>query len=405
MMMPQLDEDYDEEVDEKTQVKRQEVGSFKTQKNNLNENEIAIEALANGIIGKNNNIKGNNTIANSNANGNSNNGNNGIINNKVKNKNGVNKNIQVLNIDTISNTSSNSNTNRKDNKMMKMLPMKTASNKNLNKLNANVINAKKKTAFPLQQQQQHPGQLPQQNFYPPPNQIKYSHTLPNNISNNSNNPLQGGGMLQSDYTYPVMSLSNMKSIPNVTGIPTINTYPPNMYSQNIMLNYINPNPQVVNTQFHQQIQQVQQQQQQQFNNKINLDNIIIGADKRTTLMLRNIPNKYTLTNIVDEIGNAFWGKYDCINLPIDYETKLNLGYAFINFTDPLHIILFYAKFYHKKWSKYKSDKKMDMTYADKQGKKDITFKAENIYFPQEDKKFDFNMLKPLIEIPNVSVYT
>ena len=36
------------------------------------------------------------------------------------------------------------------------------------------------------------------------------------------------------------------------------------------------------------------------NKKINLNNIIIGKDKRTTLMLRNIPNKYTLHNIVDE---------------------------------------------------------------------------------------------------------
>lgn len=140
------------------------------------------------------------------------------------------------------------------------------------------------------------------------------------------------------------------------------------------------------------------------NKRINLDNIIIGKDKRTTLMLRNIPNKYTLHNIVDEIGPSFWGKYDCINLPIDYETKLNLGYAFINFTDPFHIIHFFSKFHLKKWSRYKSEKKMDMTYADKQGKKDITLKAENNYFPQDDKRFDFKKLKPLIEIPYVSYF-
>ena len=106
-------------------------------------------------------------------------------------------------------------------------------------------------------------------------------------------------------------------------------------------------------------------------NKINLDNIIIGTDKRTNL----------------------------INLPIDYETKLNLGYAFINFTDPLHIIHFFSKFHLKKWSRYKSEKKMDMTYADKQGKKDITLKAENNYFAQDDKRFDFKALRPYIEIP------
>jgi hypothetical protein len=90
--------------------------------------------------------------------------------------------------------------------------------------------------------------------------------------------------------------------------------------------------------------------------KINLENIIIGKDKRTTLMLRNIPNKYTLQNLVDEINNNFLGKYDYINLPIDYERKLNLGYAFINFIDPLHLVQFYETYHNKKWQKYRSDK-------------------------------------------------
>lgn len=93
-----------------------------------------------------------------------------------------------------------------------------------------------------------------------------------------------------------------------------------------------------------------------FDYKINLENIIIAKDKRTTIMIRNIPNKYTLANLVDEINATFLGKYDYINLPVDYERKLNLGYAFINFVDPFHIVLFYETFYNKKWTKYRSDK-------------------------------------------------
>lgn len=133
--------------------------------------------------------------------------------------------------------------------------------------------------------------------------------------------------------------------------------------------------------------------------RIIIENIIIGQEKRTTLMLRNIPNKYTLMNVVDEINNSFWGKYDYINLPIDYERKLNLGYAFINFVDPLHIILFYETYHNKRWTKYRSYKKMDMTYADKQGKKDINCKDDQTYFALEDKRFNFNCIKPKIEIP------
>lgn len=98
--------------------------------------------------------------------------------------------------------------------------------------------------------------------------------------------------------------------------------------------------------------------------KINLENIIIGKDKRTTLMLRNIPNKYTLQNLVDEINTSFFGKYDYINLPIDYERKLNLGYAFINFIDPMHIVMFYESYYNKKWSKYRSDKVITIRLID-----------------------------------------
>jgi hypothetical protein len=138
--------------------------------------------------------------------------------------------------------------------------------------------------------------------------------------------------------------------------------------------------------------------------KINLENIIIGKDKRTTLMLRNIPNKYTLQNLVDEINPLFLGKYDYINLPIDYERKLNLGYAFINFNEPLHIVIFYENFYHKKWSRYRSDKKIDLNYAEKQGKKDITCKDENTYFASEDKKINLKKLIIKLELPMVKIF-
>jgi hypothetical protein len=60
--------------------------------------------------------------------------------------------------------------------------------------------------------------------------------------------------------------------------------------------------------------------------KINLENIISGKDKRTTIMLRNIPNKYTLSNLVEEINQVYLGKIDYINLPIDYEVKNYLAY-------------------------------------------------------------------------------
>ena len=165
-----------------------------------------------------------------------------------------------------------------------------------------------------------------------------------------------------------------------------NTVNMNPYMQNKMYNNKNMNNNKIN----------EKEKQKQ---KVDIIEIISGKDRRTTLMLRNIPNKYKLNDLVKEIDKSFWGKYDYINLPIDYERKTNLGYAFINFVEPLHIILFYETYHNKRWLLYKSDKKMDMAYADKQGKKDINCKDEQTYYAQHDTRFHFKSLNPKIQIP------
>lgn len=54
---------------------------------------------------------------------------------------------------------------------------------------------------------------------------------------------------------------------------------------------------------------------------ISLENIIIGKDKRKTIMLRNVPLKYTMENILDEINPLFAGKFDYINMPFNSDVR------------------------------------------------------------------------------------
>jgi len=93
-------------------------------------------------------------------------------------------------------------------------------------------------------------------------------------------------------------------------------------------------------------------------------------------MIRHIPNKYSTTSLLEEINIEFKGKFDFFYLPMDYDNQCNLGYAFVNFVDPLHVLQFYSQYKSRKWKKYKSHKECDLSYAKFQGKTELTCHLE-----------------------------
>lgn len=120
--------------------------------------------------------------------------------------------------------------------------------------------------------------------------------------------------------------------------------------------------------------------------QLDLDKIVSGEDTRTTLMIKNIPNKYTSKMLLAAIDEHNRGTYDFLYLPIDFKNKCNVGYAFINMLSPKHIIPFYQAFNGKKWEKFNSEKVASLAYARIQGKTALVTHFQNSSLMNEDKR-------------------
>jgi hypothetical protein len=128
-----------------------------------------------------------------------------------------------------------------------------------------------------------------------------------------------------------------------------------------------------------------------FNNdpefSLDLDKVASGADVRTTIMIRNIPNKYTQWMLLAEINMHHEGLYDFYYLPIDFKNRCNVGYAFINFMDPKHIIPFFHDFDSQKWKNFNSEKVCTLTYARIQGKASMVARFQNSSLLEKDSEY------------------
>ncbi|CAK8534535.1 unnamed protein product [Lathyrus sativus] len=120
--------------------------------------------------------------------------------------------------------------------------------------------------------------------------------------------------------------------------------------------------------------------------QLDLDKIRRGEDTRTTLMIKNIPNKYTSKMLLAAIDESQKGTYDFLYLPIDFKNKCNVGYAFINMLSPSLIIPFYETFNGKRWEKFNSEKVASLAYARIQGKNALVNHFQNSSLMNEDKR-------------------
>jgi len=117
-----------------------------------------------------------------------------------------------------------------------------------------------------------------------------------------------------------------------------------------------------------------------------ISQVLGGLDTRTTLMIKNIPNKYDQDMLLLAVNRRHQGTYDFFYLPIDFKNRCNVGYAFINFIDPKNIPAFCEEFDNKKWEKFNSEKVCRISYARIQGKLAMIEHFKNSSLMFEDPK-------------------
>ncbi|CAL0329262.1 unnamed protein product [Lupinus luteus] len=127
----------------------------------------------------------------------------------------------------------------------------------------------------------------------------------------------------------------------------------------------------------------------------------------TTVMIKNIPNKYTRDLLVDYLekqcmlenkraedddGSDGIGEdhiilaFDFVYLPIDFKSGLNKGYAFVNFTSHKGAWRFNMRSSNMKWDLFQSHKIREVVAARLQGKEALKRHFESMQFPCESEE-------------------
>ncbi|KAJ5173964.1 Meiosis protein MEI2 [Penicillium coprophilum] len=122
--------------------------------------------------------------------------------------------------------------------------------------------------------------------------------------------------------------------------------------------------------------------------KISLERIMQGLDVRSTVMIRNIPNKLTAEQLKGILDESSYGKYDFLYLRMDFLHRCNVGYAFMNFGDAIDIVNLVHARHGRNWPNCVSEKIAEISYATLQGKDALINKFRNSHVmtrPHEER--------------------
>ena len=302
--------------------------------NNLikNDNNIFINSNnKNIIINKENSI--NNKFLNSlNKENNLLNNNQNInINNNNFAKNNINNYQNIINFNKIPNNNNIINNNKL---LINYNPNLNIKNNNINNINA-------------------------YNIYPEQKMKDFRKSIKSNSNNHSNNTTAPSSMERTSSLFSFLS--------NSSGVNNNNK---NDYFYFPSKNSIN--------------EQSPPRSEKKYDINIDIKKIIYLEDRRTTLMIKNIPNKFNRDLILNLINKNFEGAYDLFVMQTDSNGNKNFGYSFINFTSNYYIPYFYHLFNNKNWPNTNSKKVCEITYSKIQGRNNLISHYPNKYIYKND---------------------
>ncbi|WVN85271.1 uncharacterized protein L203_100416 [Cryptococcus depauperatus CBS 7841] len=112
-------------------------------------------------------------------------------------------------------------------------------------------------------------------------------------------------------------------------------------------------------------------------NRVFPERITAGLDFRTTVMVKDVPNKLSRQELVDILNEVVPGDFDFVYLRFDFKNCCNVGYAFVNFCSVQSLLRFIEARVGKKWNMFSSEKVLQLSYADIQGKAALINKFKN----------------------------
>ncbi|XP_020522840.1 protein terminal ear1-like [Amborella trichopoda] len=116
----------------------------------------------------------------------------------------------------------------------------------------------------------------------------------------------------------------------------------------------------------------------------------------TTVMIKNIPNKLSRKMLVDLLENlckeenekgGILSEFDFVYLPMDFRSKCNLGYAFVNFTTTRGMKALCSKLHGCHWQMLSSKKICRVAYARLQGKNALVEHFRSSNFPCDSDEY------------------